>query len=162
MRDILILIAIAISATSSTASCLKRLCQEELTQCSIRDDCGILFKCVGKGDCEKIFAVDSTIGRCLTHCGNSTALVERPDEISLSFQKFWDARNAIADKHLRSFKPTMVDFSFPSLKTDESGADLRRRLLSNTKKRLSDVAEKMTNIVRRSSTTALIEKHAFQ
>ena len=156
-------------AAPNTASCLQNVCQEELTDCSHRGDCATLFTCVGEGDCDKQFATDSSVGRCLARCGNATTEAD-DDLFSRNFRQFWETRNAVAEKKLRSFKPAIMDFSFPEIKSDQSAPSLRRRLLSNTKNRLLNVVDQLADIAARggaettSPTAALIEtdKSTFQ
>jgi hypothetical protein len=133
-----LLVTLGATTAADTLSCLHRDCSAEISGCTRRGDCAALFTCVGAGDCAHKFPPDTALGRCLTRCGNST-----DDEVSGNFRNFWETRNTLAEKHLQSFKPLNIEFSFPEFRVDTSGPTLRRRLVENSKTRLLKLVDQL-------------------
>lgn len=100
----------------------------------------MLFNCVGAGDCAQKFPPDTPVGKCLTRCSQS--ITDEADDTK-NFRHFWETRNAAAEKHLQSFKPSNLEFFFPEVRSDTSGPALRRRLLKNTKVRLLKLVDQL-------------------
>ena len=138
----------------NAASCLHSVCAEEISGCTRRGDCATLFTCVGEGNCALKLPADSSVSRCLASCGNSTL---GESEVEGKFRTFWESRNAVAEKQLRSFKPANIEFFFPEVRPDPSASTLRRRLLQNSKTRLLKLVDQLAAGGETSDATALLE-----